>query len=82
MRQATTNIRKIIHTAGKEISSEFNQQIVSFKFSLCCKNWKWEMGNGMDELVIMLGAPIDKVWTMVSQTKKLPKWMQMVERQP
>ena len=40
------------------------------------------MENGMDELVIMLGAPIDKVWTMVSQTKKLPKWMQMVERQP
>ncbi|KAK7276354.1 hypothetical protein RIF29_17493 [Crotalaria pallida] len=25
-------------------------------------------------------APIDKVWTLVSQTKRLPEWMPMIER--
>ena len=40
------------------------------------------MGNGKWSGSVggILGAPIDKVWTMVSQTKKLPEWMQMVEQ--
>ncbi|KAA8539637.1 hypothetical protein F0562_026329 [Nyssa sinensis] len=28
----------------------------------------------------IVGAPIDKVWNMVSQTNRLPEWMPMVER--
>ncbi|CAL1374659.1 unnamed protein product [Linum trigynum] len=28
----------------------------------------------------IVDAPIDKVWGMVSQTKRLPEWMPMVER--
>ncbi|CAN0909640.1 IRX12 [Linum grandiflorum] len=28
----------------------------------------------------IVDAPIDKVWTMVSQTKRLPEWVPMVER--
>lgn len=73
-------IRKIIQTAGKELGSEFNQQILIFKFSLCFRNCKWEMGNGVGSVGGIVVAPIDKVWTMVSQTKKLPIWMQMVEQ--
>ena len=38
-------------------------------------NGKWQGSiNGI------IGAPIDKVWTMVSETKRLPEWMPMVER--
>ncbi|KAJ0046919.1 hypothetical protein Pint_06432 [Pistacia integerrima] len=35
--------------------------------------WRGSIGGLVD-------APIDRVWTMVSQTKKLPEWMPMVER--
>ncbi|KAI9389585.1 hypothetical protein POPTR_008G063900v4 [Populus trichocarpa] len=35
--------------------------------------WRGSVGGIVD-------APIDKVWTMVSQTKKLAEWMPMVER--
>lgn len=35
--------------------------------------WSGSVGGIVD-------APIQKVWTMVSQTKKLPEWMPMVER--
>lgn len=35
--------------------------------------WHGKVGGIVD-------APIDKVWEMVSQTKRLPEWMRMVER--
>lgn len=28
----------------------------------------------------IIGAPIDKVWSVVSQTERLPEWIPMVER--
>lgn len=37
------------------------------------KKWCGSVGGIVD-------APIDKVWTMVTQTKRLPEWMPMVER--
>ncbi|KAK3031028.1 hypothetical protein RJ639_035059 [Escallonia herrerae] len=37
------------------------------------KKWHGSVGGLVD-------APIDKVWTMVSQTNRLPEWMPMVER--
>ncbi|KAJ9175838.1 hypothetical protein P3X46_014350 [Hevea brasiliensis] len=35
--------------------------------------WRGSVGGIVD-------APIDKVWTIVSETKRLPEWMPMVER--
>ncbi|AES99519.1 putative polyketide cyclase/dehydrase, START-like domain-containing protein [Medicago truncatula] len=41
-----------------------------------------EVGNGKwhGSVYGIICAPIDKVWNIVSQTKKLPQWMPMVER--
>lgn len=41
-----------------------------------------EVGNGKWHGSVggIVCAPIDKVWTLVSQTKRLPEWMPMVER--
>ncbi|KAL5099089.1 hypothetical protein RYX36_003416, partial [Vicia faba] len=41
-----------------------------------------EIGNGKwhGSISGIICAPIDKVWTIVSQTKNLPQWLPMVER--
>ncbi|XP_027368508.1 uncharacterized protein LOC113874486 [Abrus precatorius] len=45
-------------------------------------NMAIEMGNGKWHGSVggIVSAPIEKVWTLVSQTKRLPEWMPMVER--
>ncbi|KAK7842981.1 lachrymatory-factor synthase [Quercus suber] len=69
-------VNRRLYPCEKTISQ---QKIIAHSLNM---NWKWEMGNGKWSGSVggIVGAPIDKVWTMVSQTKKLPEWMQMVEQ--
>ncbi|KAJ7959696.1 Polyketide cyclase/dehydrase [Quillaja saponaria] len=43
------------------------------EFDVGNHKWHGSVGGIVDE-------PIDKVWSMVSQTERLPEWMPMVER--
>ncbi|XP_058759997.1 uncharacterized protein LOC131633301 [Vicia villosa] len=55
---------------------------VTFTLTLIHISQAIKIGNGKwhGSISGIICAPIDKVWTIVSQTKNLPQWMPMVER--
>ncbi|XP_044480192.1 uncharacterized protein LOC123206962 [Mangifera indica] len=54
---------------------KFTINLISHLVAFQARRGKW-----VGSISRLVDAPIDRVWIMVSQTKKLPEWMPMVER--